>query len=561
MSDFDVAVIGSGFAGSLLAMILRRQGRSVVLLEKGRHPRFAIGESSTPLANLLLEELAQRYDLPGILPLTKWGTWQQAYPNLDCGLKRGFTFYHHQFGRHARTSPNREDQLLVAASPHDAIADTHWYRADVDAHFVREAVNIGVEYLDEIDLTEAVERDDEVLLQGKRQGNTIDISARFVADASGPHGFLHRAFRLPELPFPDFPQTQALYSHFRGVNQSDGHADRQGDQPPYPVDDAAVHHIFDGGWIWVLRFRSGVVSAGAAVVDSVAERLRFSEAAPAWEKLLQCLPAVREQFADAVTDRPFTHVPRLAFRSGVLAGKRWALAPSAAGFIDPLLSSGFPLALLGVMRLAELVETDWNSSRFAAGLAAYARRTEDELLATARLIGGLYANMDNFPLFVSLSLLYFATASFAETARRLGKSDLAGGFLMYDHPSLRPQFIDLTRRAGWVRSGPETEKLTEDILRAIEPFNVAGFGQKKRRNWYPVDSNDLLQAAPKLGANQEEIARILDRCGFRNRNTVEDKSNEAHRDLSPRGVFLPRADSGCQPMVEGKMICAPARTA
>ena len=64
---FDIAVIGSGFAGSLIAMIARRLGRSVALIERGKHPRFAIGESSTPLANLLLEELAQRYDLPALL--------------------------------------------------------------------------------------------------------------------------------------------------------------------------------------------------------------------------------------------------------------------------------------------------------------------------------------------------------------------------------------------------------------------------------------------------------------------------------------------------------------
>jgi FADH2 O2-dependent halogenase len=69
-----------GFGGSLLAMIARRLGHSVVLLEKTQHPRFAIGESSTPLANLLLEELATRYNLPRLLPLSKWGSWQQHYP-------------------------------------------------------------------------------------------------------------------------------------------------------------------------------------------------------------------------------------------------------------------------------------------------------------------------------------------------------------------------------------------------------------------------------------------------------------------------------------------------
>ena len=56
---YDIAIIGSGFAGSLLAMVARRLGRSVVLLEKAKHPRFAIGESSTPLANLILEDLAR----------------------------------------------------------------------------------------------------------------------------------------------------------------------------------------------------------------------------------------------------------------------------------------------------------------------------------------------------------------------------------------------------------------------------------------------------------------------------------------------------------------------
>ena len=108
-ADYDIAIVGSGFAGSLLAMIARRLGKSVILLERGKHPRFAIGESTTPLSNLLLEELATRYDLPNLLPLCKWGTWRKSNPELACGLKRGFTFYHHQPGR----EPQRDDQLQI----------------------------------------------------------------------------------------------------------------------------------------------------------------------------------------------------------------------------------------------------------------------------------------------------------------------------------------------------------------------------------------------------------------------------------------------------------------
>ena len=129
----DVAIIGSGFAGSLTALALRRVGYSVVLLERGRHPRFAIGESSTPLANLLLEELSDRYALTRVRPLSKWGTWQRHHPDIRCGLKRGFSFFRHDFGHPFRDDRRHARQLLVAASPHDEIGDTHWYRPDVDA--------------------------------------------------------------------------------------------------------------------------------------------------------------------------------------------------------------------------------------------------------------------------------------------------------------------------------------------------------------------------------------------------------------------------------------------
>ena len=51
---YDIIVVGSGFSGSLLAWILASQGRSVLLIDRSKHPRFAVGESSTPTADFLL---------------------------------------------------------------------------------------------------------------------------------------------------------------------------------------------------------------------------------------------------------------------------------------------------------------------------------------------------------------------------------------------------------------------------------------------------------------------------------------------------------------------------
>src|SRR4029077_7931113 len=131
-------------------------------------------------------------------------------------------------------------------------------------------------------------------------------------DASGPRGFLHHALRLQETPIELMPATEALYTHFTGVRRWDGvHTNLE--TPPYPVDDAAVHHVFDGGWIWVLRFNNGITSAGGAATDAMAQELKFAEGAPAWQRLLHRLPTVREQFADAQVQFDFVHARRLAF--------------------------------------------------------------------------------------------------------------------------------------------------------------------------------------------------------------------------------------------------------
>jgi FADH2 O2-dependent halogenase len=314
---------------------------------------------------------------------------------------------------------------------------------------------------------------------------------------------------------PDYPHTQGLYSHFSGVLRLDQTlASRTDEPPPYPIDDAAVHHVFDGGWIWVLGFNNGMTSAGIASTDELASRLRLTDGAEAWSRLLDFIPTLQEQFANAKTERPFVHLPRMAFRSSAIAGRKWALLPSAAGFVDPLLSTGFPLTLLGVARLAEIIEQDWRTQRFDARLQAYAAQTDVELLATARLIAGLYANMNNFPVFVSLALLYFAAASFSETARRLGKPHLASSFLLCDDPVFGPASLRLIERAKRTLTKHESAKLASDILGAIEPFNVAGFGRSERRNWYPVVADDLLNAAGKLGASREEVFQLLRRCGF-----------------------------------------------
>ncbi len=517
MTDFDLVVVGSGFGGSLTALIARRLGLSVALVEKGTHPRFAIGESSSPLANLLLEELCDRYGLDRLRPLAAWGSWQRTYPQIGCGLKRGFTFYGHRSGAAFGNDSAHRDQLLVAASPHDEVADTHWYRADFDHFLVREAQAAGAEYLDQTALSQIETRPGSIAVAGARKGRPVRITGRLLIDASGPRGFLHRALGLPESSFSEMPRTEALFTHFENVERlEDLRVFSSSGAPPYPVDDAAVHHVFDGGWVWVLRFGNGLVSAGIAAEPRLADELRLKEGEAAWGRLLARFPSIADQFAGARATLPFLHAPRLSFRSSGAAGPGWTMLPSSAAFIDPILSTGFPLTLLGIQRLASALERSWNSLEPA--LAASGDRTLFEADTAALLVSALYSSFADFELFAALTLFYFGAASYAEAARRLRRQDSGHAFLLGDHPTFGPALRSCCAGVLDARArGTLTEervRLIDRVYDAIAPLDVAGFSDRNRRNWHPIEAEPLLAGAHKLGATPAEIEAMLARTGF-----------------------------------------------
>ncbi|HUK33389.1 MAG TPA: hypothetical protein VLV86_05740, partial [Vicinamibacterales bacterium] len=292
----------------------------------------------------------------------------------------------------------------------------------------------------------------------------------------------------------------------------------QARQIPYPPDDAALHHIFPGGWIWVLRFNNGITSAGAAFLTrpeggrhaSVGSGL---SPASLWDDLLAMLPSVRAQFANARVAAPWVHAPQLAFRTARVVGSNWALLPSAAGVIDPLLSTGFPLTLLGIHRLLDVLDATSPGTERQAALGEYERITLAELDATELLVAALYAAMEDVPLFKRLTLLYFAAASFSEAARRLGRPELAPGFLLHAHPAFGPQLKACCEAAITSRGG-DRDDLFERIDRAIAPFDIAGLLDRARRDWYPALAADLIANASKLQATAEDIERLLERSGF-----------------------------------------------
>ncbi len=269
---------------------------------------------------------------------------------------------------------------------------------------------------------------------------------------------------------------------------------------PYPIDDAALHHVFDGGWMWVLRFGNGVTSAGVAVEDWLADELKLAEGEPAWRRLLARFPSIATQFADARPIRSFTWMPRMAYRAAECVGERWAMLPSAAAFIDPLFSTGIPLTLLGIERLASAF------GQAGLNLPAYSDATLADADRTARFIAGSYAGFRDFPMFASYSMFYFAAASFSEMARRLDSPRTPRGFLCGDSDRFTGAMTRLSPAA--IRDVAH-DRYERDVTTAIADWNVAGLCDPDKKNWYGVDLDDTIRGADKLGLTRKQVRERL----------------------------------------------------
>lgn len=518
---FDVAIVGSGFAGSLLARVLAVLGYGVVLLERGTHPRFAIGESSTPLANLTLERLGRRYGLEDCWQMAAHGRWVEHLPGLGRGLKRGFTYYRQHPGEPFADRGLDSERLLVAASPNDFVSDSHWLRADVDHHFVLRAVAAGVDYRDRVDLTGVELPPTDVRLTGVRDGEAFELRAGFLVDASGPGGFLARHLPIAADLARVETHSAGVFSHFEGVRPMREIAPAL-PPGPYPDDWAAVHHLLDEGWMYLLGFDHGVTSAGVLLTPAgLASLGGGSDAEGVWRAVLDRYPMLARAFADATPLRPLAFRSRLQHRLTRAAGDgRWALLPHAYSFVDPMYSTGIAWSLRAVERLARAFEPGprGRSTLSSDLLAHYEAMLAAEADQIDRVIAGSYQSMAHFDLFAAHAMLYFATVSFAELRERLLPDEATpwSGFLGVGDEVLAPlpgealaRLRAITGGRGQPGTPAEREDFTAWVAASIAPRNVAGLADPARHHLYPVDLDVLLERHALLGLTRDRLEEAL----------------------------------------------------
>ncbi|MFT5516314.1 MAG: FADH2 O2-dependent halogenase [Rhodothermales bacterium] len=463
----DLLVVGGGFVGSVVSMIARRLGLSVAMVDRDVHPRFAIGESSTPAGNMVLASLGARYDLPVLSQMARYGTWKDAFPELGVGAKRGFSYFHHEPGIRWRQHPEHDTELLVAASDHPLNCDTHWYRPEVDAFLFREAGRMGASLFEGVEIDQLVRPDSWVatLSDGRRLASAV------LLDATGGGGFASRFLQAGTGP-PLRTQTRAAFAHFAGLPTWQSTSALDPGDYPFPADHAALHHVTPQGWMWQLRFDNDVTSVG--IVTPVAAGARPECVDPdAW---IGAFPGIAEQFRSATLTAPragWVRTGNLQRRCRVAGGLGWALLPHAAGFVDPLHSTGIAHSLAGIERLALLLEKgDEDFGEYGEGVLT-------EIDHIDGLVSLCYQASGRVEAFNDATMLYFAASIQYERARMAQGADFRGAFLGADDPEMARAFTGAAARLGHSDAA-----FREGVKAAIEPWNDAGLLAPEVSNMY-----------------------------------------------------------------------------
>ncbi len=414
--EYDVAILGTGIGGTILGAILARHGVRVLLLEQAVHPRFAIGESTVPETTILLRVLAQRYDVPEIGHL---GSYYEVLRHVgsSCGVKRNFSFFYHR--PNAAQDPRETTQLNTVGPP--VGPDVHLFRQDSDAYMMTVAIQYGARVVQQVAITDVDLGDAEVLLKAK---DGREFRARYVVDAGGLKSMLAHKLALRVDPCPMRTRSRSIFTHMVGVRPYDECAPRNHDLLGAPSQ-GTLHHLFEGGWMWVIPFNNHPSSTNRLV--SVGVNLNLDLHPPSgtppevefWN-VVQRFPTVAQQFRTASAAREVTSTGRLQFTSTTSIGDRFCMLPHAFSFVDPLFSSGLGITMNAINGIASRlirasVDGDYSARRFA------------------QVDASMKSNFDYFDRLVSGSYLAFRSFDLWNAWTRLWMiGGLLGSFQMYE---------------------------------------------------------------------------------------------------------------------------------
>lgn len=345
----DILVIGGGPAGSTAATLLSRKGFSVTLLERERFPRFQVGESLLPYNNDLFARLGVTEQLVTGDFFPKYGA---EFVTGDGTLTTTF-----RFDRTLDDPYRRSFQVT---------------RSEFDHLLLRNAAKNGVDVREETSVAAVVLDDRSRAVVKTAEGELIE--ARFVIDASG-HGSVigNRVGGKSDI---ESLRKVAFFAHYRKVKRVPGHDGGN-----------TLIVVLRDAWFWMIPITAELMSVGLVVNRDHARNCGLGPEA-LLDRTIAGTPYVRQRMKEAERTTQVYARRDFSYSMQRMVGPNYALIGDAAGFIDPIFSTGVFMAMKSADLVAEAVE-----QRLRGGSSLLLRRYEKRM---QRALGKYFRFISNF---------------------------------------------------------------------------------------------------------------------------------------------------------------------
>lgn len=350
---YDVIICGTGIAGTTYGMILAKYGLQVLLLESGRHPRFSLGEAMLPQSAIWPFILGEYFGVPEIQHLSHADRIVD-HVTPACGIKHSFGFAYHD-----EEDASYEDRMHQLIPPHlPFYSESHLMRAEVDHYLLRAAREYGCDYVDETKIHHVDISDESVRVETSR-GN---FEGAYYIDASGKGSRLAQEQGYRENAPEARTRSRTIYTHVENLAAFDDVlTDAAVPGQTRKLHEGTLHHVFDGGWIWVIPFNnfhrstSNVASVGLMLDPDKYPHNPELSAEEEFYDVISRFPKIKSHLGTMTPTMDFVRSERLQYSASQSVGHRHFLTNNTYGFVDALYSNGLVHTFESVFQGASLL--------------------------------------------------------------------------------------------------------------------------------------------------------------------------------------------------------------
>src|SRR5437899_10541094 len=215
-------------------------------------------------------------------------------------------------------------------------------RADFDKVLLDHAAECGAEVCEQTMVDRVEFSNNHVDLTVKSNGSYRAIRALYVIDAGGRTSVLGRQFKIKKTY--DHLQKLSIFVHYDGVWRAEGI-------------DGTLTLLIRGidRWFWIIPLTTERTSIGVVLDSDTFKKSKLS-AEDFLEQSLAEQPIIAKRMTSAQRVSEVYTAADFSYRSTKLHGDRWLLAGDAAGFIDPIFSSGVFLAVFSGEQCADALD-------------------------------------------------------------------------------------------------------------------------------------------------------------------------------------------------------------